>query len=339
MENDEATFNKIKRKLTQRTFRDPLKKSYWSFKEDIIAQGESKKPEEIHEFFSQYDYQNYDIIVKFVERIKDYSQTIDAGETYYRARKPKLREEGYQGFRHCDGRILGYDSSGSMMHTRPQANRANIKGKECIYLAGQPYTAIAEVDPGQLEFISIAKIKLTDELKLVDLYYSGRINDAGLDEEKITSFEIACILSWAFSEPVIDEPEIEYLPTQFLAYLIKESGYEGIRYESLKNPGDANTALFSQDKLQWESSEVVRCYSKTFKLEGITSPGQQYLAEKDKMTPQDKIEDTNRRLIKEVADLYERSNPANYARLIHSIEQLKTGAVREHSIAEDSADD
>jgi len=98
--------------------------------------------------------------------------------------------------------------------------------------------------------VTLATLRPQKELFLVDLTSVPAIpNPFGCAAENLTwlirrNAFLRC-LNEALSEPVRrDDADIEYVPTQYAAEIIKDAGYDGILYGSSLADGGTNVVLF-----------------------------------------------------------------------------------------------
>jgi hypothetical protein len=155
------------------------------------------------------------------------------------------------------------------------SGRANPKGIAYLYLATNPMIAIHEVRPWVGAVVSVAAFEVSHDLKIVDFSeHSGnpprgpslkeQINDLLRGEVRPppTAEEIKEALLHdvdnAFSRPVsLDDEEIEYLPTQIIAELVRREGYDGVAYKSVFSGGQKeayNLALFEPENANYVNS-------------------------------------------------------------------------------------
>ena len=139
---------------------------------------------------------------------------------------------------------------------RAKEGRVNPAGIPVLYLATNEQTAISEVRPWIGTEISLAQCKITRDLKAVDLslgYGELSILNLTLKElggkdapdaqkkEKTVWIEI----DNAFSRPVTPSDDVaDYAPTQILAELFQDAGYDAIAYRSQFGEKGYNIALF-----------------------------------------------------------------------------------------------
>ena len=130
--------------------------------------------------------------------------------------------------------------------------RVNPRGIPCLYVANNRDTAVAEVRPWVGALVSVARLSLSRELRLVNCTDDGNF-DAELFFEEPPPDEREEIvwraIARAFSKPVTDDPGLaEYAPTQVLAEEFKYRGYDGVAYRSRLGTG-FNVAVFDLDAL------------------------------------------------------------------------------------------
>ncbi len=140
--------------------------------------------------------------------------------------------------------------------------RANPSGIPVLYLAGSIETAISEVRPWIGSHVSVAKVEITRDIRIVDLssgtpshtdiardlMYPPR--DPTQKEQRVWSS-----IESAFSEPVTaSDDKADYVPTQILSEFFRSSGFDAIRYRSQFGEGGQNLALFNL-----KDAEVVYC--------------------------------------------------------------------------------
>lgn len=159
-----------------------------------------------------------------------------------------------------DFQILGHPAT--RMTPLPDGaieGRVNPTGIPVLYLASSAKTAVAEVRPWTGSEVSVAQFKILRDLKAIDLSQGyGESEWKGLTLGNLLgtsepSPEVVEELTWtridkAFSIPVTSsESATEYVPTQILAELFAENGYEAIIYRSHFVEDGYNVALFDVD--------------------------------------------------------------------------------------------
>lgn len=152
--------------------------------------------------------------------------------------------------------FMGFDENGSLTPpaNKTKAYRANYTFIPYLYCAREKHTAIKEVRPCIAELVSVASIRPTRELMLLDF----STDNSTLKGTKRTLFKN--LGEW-FSKPVnldyADNVE-EYIPTQYISeYVRYELSYDGIKYKSAMNRGGINYVLFDSNSYIAESSEII----------------------------------------------------------------------------------
>ncbi|MBU2812713.1 RES family NAD+ phosphorylase [Acidithiobacillus thiooxidans] len=140
--------------------------------------------------------------------------------------------------------------------------RANPKGIPYLYLATSKETSMSEIRPWIGSEISVAQFKIKKELTIVDcsecnltnpFYFDssrGIYEPSSKDKEK----SVWAHIDKAFSEPVVkNDNRADYAPTQILAELFKNNGFDGVAYKSMLSDGN-NVVLFHP-----EEAEMLNC--------------------------------------------------------------------------------
>lgn len=136
--------------------------------------------------------------------------------------------------------------------------RANPKGIPCLYLATDKETAMSEVRPWLRSRISVGQFKTVKELTLIDCskYSSGAFAYyEGEPDEETKQKAVWAEIDSAFSRPVTpSDKSSDYVPTQIIAELFKNNGFDGVRYKSALSDG-LNVALFDMN-----AATMVDCF-------------------------------------------------------------------------------
>ncbi|WP_028330794.1 RES family NAD+ phosphorylase [Brachyspira alvinipulli] len=204
------------------------------FRYKIIVDFEDFKKEIIYNnrFFPKHK------IIDVVEKeALNYKFILEKDSELYRSRifkddviKQELNEEK---------EIIGYDEKNSMAPSSEisKAGRANPEKISYLYTSADIKTSIKEVRPMIDSFVSVAEIKTLCDLTLFNILEF----DIDNNENKITEFSS---LNYGFSS-VNYGNDIDYIPTQYIAELLKNLGFDGIRFGSSLNKGGINITLFN----------------------------------------------------------------------------------------------
>lgn len=143
------------------------------------------------------------------------------------------------------------------------AGRINPERIRYLYLAEDPETAIYEVRPTIGQYVSVASFKTVAEVKIYDLARE-------IKPQKGESFEIDYslfnVIQKRFSEPNTGDT-LRYLPTQYLGELIKQIGFDGLRFKSSLKNGGINVVLFDDKKCKAYRSDMIKVGDISLKLE------------------------------------------------------------------------
>ena len=223
----------------------PSWRSYWDFARALLSESR---------------YIHTAPVVQFLDAVRDTAPTrtrnLDAGTRLFRAQlgcivetvvhgdpdegtEYEVEEEfpfGAERMKPIPGRAL--------------EGRANPKGIPYLYLATDLNTAIAEIRPWVGATISVGQFSTTRSTRLIDCtvdvsrkIYLSSTEPPSAEREKAVWGDI----DGAFSRPVTPtDDHAAYVPTQVLAELFRNMGYDGIAYRSSVGPG-TNIALFSME--------------------------------------------------------------------------------------------
>lgn len=238
--------------MTEQTLDDPTKPefaslySYSAFARNIRHLSRYVWDEAVDQFLET---------VKATVRNRDVQ--IPKGRCFYRAQlgidwRPMYDDDGNETHEEPDG------FGSARMRPRPNQateGRANPAGVSMLYLATTEQTAASEVRPWIGSALSIAQFKLVRELKALDLsvghgrsslsnlkYLLGdEIPDADAKEKAVWTE-----IDNAFSRPITrSDDRGDYAPTQVLAELFKQMGYDALIYKSMFGERGYNLVLFN----------------------------------------------------------------------------------------------
>ena len=131
--------------------------------------------------------------------------------------------------------------------------RLNPKGISYLYLTEMVENALWEVDAKYKSYVTIAQFKLCNDIKVVYFYNFIELFEAALlsDKNKNTNLTVWNKINLAFSKPVKNtDSTAEYIPTQILAEIIKDEGFDGILYVNEKKLC-YNLCLFNVDNAKY----------------------------------------------------------------------------------------
>ncbi|SEH78631.1 RES domain-containing protein [Rhizobium tibeticum] len=191
---------------------------------------------------------------RFLEMVKSTAETrvshLKRGAIVYRAAKgvDEHEDEANGTFS-----ISGYGAARMLPRSdRATEGRANPLGIPVVYVATQPITAISEVRPWIGAQVSLATLRITRPLRVVDLSdnIGGRAMKLSYLFSELSDEEaqkaLWAFIDEAFSRPVSrDDTDVAlYAPTQILTELFRDAGYDGVSYRSQFGDAGKNLALF-----------------------------------------------------------------------------------------------
>jgi RES domain-containing protein len=156
------------------------------------------------------------------------------------------------------------------------AGRANREGQRVLYCADQEKTAIAETRPPFGFYVSVGVVRLTRQVRILDLTKETDDINPFVTESLGWHVEVRSLLG-AFAEEMSrplerDDDKTHYVPCQKLAEFIREAGYDGIRYPSAVSPGGTNVVLFDPGIANTTDPKLVRVTSLTIEYEAEEIP-------------------------------------------------------------------
>ena len=133
-------------------------------------------------------------------------------------------------------------------------NRANPAGISYLYVAEDEKTAVAEIRTFVGAKVSICRAHPKKNLKIADLTKQHAVASPFAHRNLqfiVKRNALLNVLNEELARPVNPEDsEVEYVPTQYLAEVILNAGYDGIRYKSAVRPGGTNLVFFQPDDLE-----------------------------------------------------------------------------------------
>jgi hypothetical protein len=211
------------------------------------------------------DEESKDFLNSIIDTCGDRERSLKTGSIVWRAQNGHSWRPLYQHDSETDEDIYVDDLPTSFPKGRMKPlvdsaaeGRANSKGIPCLYVATDKKTAMSEVRPWFGAILSLAKLRLTRDLKVLDFSVEQGGNNQHFYFEEPTPEKIVQAV-WsnidnAFSKPTkASDLKSEYAPTQIISEFIKSKGYDGIAYKSALAEGH-NICLFDL-----ESADVVDC--------------------------------------------------------------------------------
>lgn len=183
-----------------------------------------------------------------MNELSGHKSVLQGGTSLYRARNiNKNNESELNGFMH-DTIFYGFPQHACGAPDPSDVKRdgrCNKVNESLLYLAEDMYTALAEVRPCKRQRVSIAEFTLTKDIDIVDIKYDDNHNPQ-------------TFFSWlAFSfYHVVNDREEDYKITRYITKMIKNMGYDGIRYSSSLSSEGLNVVLFNPSLTKCLGSKV-----------------------------------------------------------------------------------
>ena len=164
----------------------------------------------------------------------------------------KWQRKHYKGFNAADSGMPPAD-----LATAGRINPANIS---YLYLSEDSQTCVFEVRPTIGQQVSVATFRTKKDLTVYDLSSNMDCED---DTYNPLLFKQ---IKERFSVPNVGD-DFHYLPTQFLSEVIKDMGFDGIRFNSSLKQDGINVVLFSDKNCKAIKSDIVDVTSINLNIE------------------------------------------------------------------------
>ena len=192
------------------------------------------------------------------------TRTLPSGTVFWRAQLGvDWHYDSNEGIEHRMG--FGPDRMKPIAHI-VREGRANSVGIPVLYLASAEQTAISEVRPWIGSSVSLAQFRIVRDLKAIDLtagFGSASFAELTIKQllgEKAVDAKTKERAVWtdidnSFSQPVdLSENASDYAPTQILAEVFLDAGYEAMVYRSHFGESGHNVVVFDP-----EDAEILNC--------------------------------------------------------------------------------
>jgi RES domain-containing protein len=136
----------------------------------------------------------------------------------------------------------------------PRPGRSNDENMAVLYCADTEDTAVAEVRPCRGLLVSVAKIRVKKDLRIVDLTVPLYSPNPFIGESARYELEVLDVLrafGGELGKPLERADDVsDYRPCQKLAKFIEKSRFDGIRYPSAMAPRGNNVVLFDPSQVK-----------------------------------------------------------------------------------------
>lgn len=212
----------------------------------------------VHESRFIHDDETNDFLKAIIDTSDARTHWISKGQILWRAQLGNEKKKNIDKNKLVSEEVLPYTSERMKpLIGEASEGRANPKGIPYLYLSDDKDTALTEVRPWIGSLVSLAEFKLNNKVKLIDCSVEhNKVTRYYLNEPNSLSRakSIWAHIDKAFSKPIqLNDNTANYVPTQILAELFREEGFDGIIYQSNLGIGK-NILLFNID-----SADVVSC--------------------------------------------------------------------------------
>lgn len=215
-------------------------------------------------------------IVDFLNYSEANRRFIKKETIYFRARiYDKLFTEERGAWDEADT-FKGYDKDNSFVNTNfdlVSDGRCNPRWIPYLYVSESVKCCIQEVRPTIGSYVSVASIKVNRALKVLDLSTGTMALMKNDYDDIVEGIPNGCLcqhLNSMFSTPY--KFESDYLVTQYLSEKIKNSGYDGVMYESSVYNGkdNINLVIFNYSKCEAIDSKLYKIKGFNIEFESDT---------------------------------------------------------------------
>jgi hypothetical protein len=176
--------------------------------------------------------------------------SVPKGKRFYRARRGCGKSDPNLGFQPIARNELGAPPK----EKTTKGGRANPPGISYLYVAEEMDTCIAEVRPPIGDFVSAIALSPKTNLKMADLLKAKPLESPFGHKDlarKMRSLDLLRCLDIDLAEPVNpDNDAIDYVPLQYLVEVIRDAGFDGVRYRSAMRKGGHNVVFFEPQKFE-----------------------------------------------------------------------------------------
>jgi hypothetical protein len=201
------------------------------------------------------------------------SMVLKKGEIFFRARN------GY-GEKHFsllgggwEGEEVYIPHMGSGISAPPpylaEKGRLNRQGVSYFYCATDSYTSVAEIRPHPGDIVSLAQFELQQDVKVYDLSDKQFINYY-LTDKKLDDYKRLNTLSEMIHRVVPPASRQQYSITQLIADCVRNSGFDGIYFNSSVGKG-YNLVLFDPQVASYidKGNNVIRIDDVSYQYSGL----------------------------------------------------------------------
>lgn len=216
-------------------------------------------------------FENFD---KILDCLLKYTCNLSQGTSFYRARAVSSTQLKEMKFTHktlYSNGIYGFHTKnmGAPPKGKGGENRANSSDIAFLYLASKPERACSEIRPVYQSFISLAEFELQQNVTIVNLVNNSYKSSNNLFDHYLIGF-----IMNEFTKPVTSEEKIEYAPSQYIAWKLKQNNIAGIKYGFTDETCEEYNLVLFDEKLakpKTEYSSFFQCIEQKYSFIDLNS--------------------------------------------------------------------
>jgi hypothetical protein len=240
-------------------------RSYWEFSRRVRSQNRYFRDSDLEEFCQT-------VLATGEER----KRRLKKGVSLYRAQKGEYEGPARKGDVDNEDQPFPFlPERMTPLTDRAMEGRANPKGIPYLYTASDMETAIAESRASVGEPVSVGIFLTVRDLQVVDFSFGSAERIYFYFDEPDAEKRAAAVwhdIDRAFSLPVSRSDDAAgYVPTQIIAELFKQNGFDGICYGSSLGPGK-NVVLFNLDAAKIQGCCLYRVTKVDVEFEQESNP-------------------------------------------------------------------
>lgn len=203
----------------------------------------------------------YKLLIDMLSKDKKrFKENLSANSKLYRARIIDITDINKLSV--VGDKLFGLNKYESKEPPLNKANegRNNIAGASYLYLAKDPYTAVAECKPFRSSYLSVALFNTKQTLNIFNFCDNDNVDE--LQEIQKSEYymvsKLVEIVMRTFYSAVYND-KIGYRVSQYISDLVRKFGYDGMAYKSFISNGKNYTIFNCADtNIEFVESEIVQ---------------------------------------------------------------------------------
>lgn len=203
----------------------------------------------------------YKLLIDMLSKDKKrFKENLSANSKLYRARIIDITDINKLSV--VGDKLFGLNKYESKEPPLNKANegRNNIAGASYLYLAKDPYTAVAECKPFRSSYLSVALFNTKQTLNIFNFCDNDKVDELQeiqKSEYYMVSKLVEIVMRTFYSAMYNDK--IGYRVSQYISDLVRKFGYDGMAYKSFISNGKNYTIFNCADtNIEFVESEIVQ---------------------------------------------------------------------------------